>query len=182
MTSLIVQYDSSKTVRENLEILYKYFENDFITNTTVLNNQYNIDIDMNSMKKSKPKIFWHVITREKEVRVPRGRTWQTKKIRKFDKNRAKRIRWIKYLIQNFNKIEKNIFAFFYRETEGQNRGKLRLYIWAKSHDYVVIIEKLNRNSSFLVTAFYIDDNYNKSTYQDRYEKSGDLNLGLSTWI
>ncbi|RXJ55430.1 hypothetical protein [Candidatus Marinarcus aquaticus] len=182
MTSLIVQYDSTKTVRENLEILYKYFEDDFIINTTVLNNQYNIDIDMNSMKRSKPKIFWHVITREKEVWVRRGRIKQKKKIRKFDKNRAKRIRWIKYLIQNFNKIEENIFAFFYRETEGQNRGKLRLYIWAKSHDYVVIIEKLNINSSFLVTAFYIDDNYNKSTYQDRYEKSGDLNLGLSTWI
>ena len=181
MNSLIIQYDSSKTVRENLENLYKYFEDDFITNTTILNNQYNIDIDTLSLKKHKPKIFWHVITREKEIRVRRGRIWQTKKIRKFDKNRAKRIRWIKHLILNFDKVDRNILSFFYRETEGVNRGKLRLYIWAKNHDYIVILEKLNKNSSFLVTAFFIDENYKKSSYQTRYENSCNLNLGLSTW-
>ena len=182
MTELIIQYDSTRSVRENLERLYKYFEDDFIINTTTLNKQYDIKIDTLSKKNNKPKIFWHVITREKEVRTRRGRTWQIKKIRKFDKNRAKRIRWIKHLILNFDKVNRNILAFFYRETSGQNRGKLRLYIWAKDHDYIVILEKLNRNSSFLVTAFYIDDNYNKETYQDRYENSCDLNFGLSTWI
>lgn len=181
MTSLIVQYDDSKTVRENLDILYRYFEDDFITDTTTLNNQYDIEIDTLSTKKNKPKIFWHVITRDKEVRVRRGRTRQIKKIRKFDENRAKRIRWIKYLIVNFDKVDRNILSFFYEETEGKNRGKLRLYIWAKDHDYVVIIEKLNSNSSFLVTAFYIDEKYNKKTYQDRYENSGDLNLGFMVW-
>ena len=182
MRDLIVQYDSTKTVRENLENLYKYFEDDFITNTTTLKNQYDLVIDMLSQKKNKPKIFWHVITRDKEIRVRRGRTWQTKKIRKFDENRAKRIRWIKHLILNFDKTNRNIFSFFYRETEGINRGKLRLYIWAKDHDYIVIIEKLNANSSFLVTAFYIDEHYNKKTYQDRYENSGDLTLGFMQWI
>jgi|GEM_PF-528634 len=184
MTNLMVQCDNSKTARENLEILYKYFEDDFITKTTVLNNQYKIHIDNSpdSLKKNKPKIFWHIITRNKEVRVRRGRTWQTKKIRKFDTNRAKRIRWIKYLIVNFDKVENNILSFFYRETEGKNRGKLRLYIWAKKYDYIVILEKLNKSSSFLVTSFYIDESYKKTSYQKRYENSGDLSLGLSTWI
>jgi len=182
MTSLIVQYDHSKTVRENYERLYEYFKDDFITNETHLNSQYKIDIDTLSTRNRKPKIFWHVISREEEVRVRRGRTWQTKKIRKFDKNRAKRIRWIKHLILNFDDTANNIFAFFYTETTGANRGKLRFYIWAKDHDYVVILEKLNASSSFLVTAFFIDEHHKKSVYQTRYENSGNLHFRMSMWI
>lgn len=182
MNSMIIQYDEAKTIRANLEKLYEYFKDDFISNETYLNTQYKIDIDMLSTQYNKPKIFWHVITREEEIRVRRGRTWQIKKVRKFDKNRAKRIRWIKHLILNFNDTANNIFTFFYTETTGANRGKLRLYIWAKEHDYVVIIEKLNSNSSFLVTAFFIDGHYKKSTYQTRYENSGDLQLRMSMWI
>lgn len=179
---MIVQYDQSKTVRENYAKLYEYFKDDFISNETYLNSQYKIDIDTQSTRNSKPRIFWHVISREESIRVRRGKIFQEKKIRKFDKNRAKRIRWIKHLILNFNDTANNIFTFFYTETKGSNRGKLRLYIWAKEHDYIVIIEKLNSKSSFLVTAFFIDDNYKESNYQTRYENSGDLNFRMSMWI
>ncbi len=182
MNSMIVQYDKTKTIKENYEKLYEYFKDDFITNETHLNSKYKIDIDTMSVRNRKPKIFWHVITREEEIRVRRGRTWQIKKIRKFDKNRAKRIRWIKHLILNFNDTANNILSFFYTKTKGVNRGKLRLYIWAKEHDYIVIIEKLNSNSSFLVTAFFIDEHYKKSTYQQRYENSGNLQFRMSMWI
>ncbi len=36
-------------------------------------------------------------------------------------------------------------------------------------DFIVIIQKLGSKSSYLVTSFYIDKNYNKKIYQKRYE-------------
>lgn len=185
MTSLIFHYDHTKTVRENLAELYAIFEHDFITNTAFLNKAVAVDINRSAQLHGKPKVFWHVITREKQIQVRRGRITQTKKIRKFDENRAKRIRWIKHLILNFDDTRNNIFSFFYTETSGENRGKLRFYIWARDHDYVVILEKLGKNRSFLVTAFFVNEHSNKATYQSRYNGyagSANIQFDLLKWV
>jgi len=91
-----------------------------------------------------------------------------------DFDRASRIRWVKTIIENHS-LDK-IKLFYYCEHD----GKIRLYLWAYQNDFIVILEKLGKSSSYLVTSFYVDKRYNRETYTKRYDdyinnKDGRLN-------
>jgi hypothetical protein len=71
--------------------------------------------------------------------------------------------------------------FYYFESS----GKIRLYLWAFEVDFIVILQKLGSSSSYLVTSFYIDKNYNKNIYTKRYEaykNQKDINLKSCEWF
>ena len=43
-----------------------------------------------------------------------------------------------------------------------------LILWAYNYDFIVIVQKLGKKSSYLITSFYIDKKYNKNIYEKRY--------------
>lgn len=47
--------------------------------------------------------------------------------------------------------------------------KIRFYLWAYEHDFVVILQKLGNTSSYLVTSFYIDNQRKRDIFQRKFE-------------
>lgn len=169
MFSATIDFQSCCKSDEIIEFLYNIFQNDFIFNRCLLANKIYIDPHSHRKKEGKEEIFWHIVTRKNQ---------KTKK-REFDRNRACRIKWIKPIILNHN--HPKIKMFYYLESS----GKIRLYLWAYEVDFIVILQKLGSTSSYLVTSFYIDKDYNKDIYSKRYEaykKKKDARLNGCEWF
>lgn len=166
----IIDFKNCCQKSKKVDFLYNIFQKDFIENDTILANKMYIDPLKKDKTEGKEKIFWHIITKEN----------QKTKQREFDDNRAARIKWIKTIIANHNDREIKLFYHY------ENRQKvIRLYLWAYKKDFIVIIQKLGKSSSHLVTSFYIDKNYNKNMYEKRYRNyldKKDKNLQECEWF
>ena len=81
-----------------------------------------------------------------------------------------------------NHTHEKIKLFYHRESN--KKRDIRLYLWAYEEDFVVILQKLGKSSSFLVTSFYIDHQGKRDDYQKRYEKyrNGDKTLKECEWF
>jgi hypothetical protein len=79
----ILYFDESYDEAQKIELLYTIFKNDFIDNPTYLNQTIFIDPKSHDKTEDKEKIFWHIVTRKE-----RGR-------RRFDNDRACRIKWMR---------------------------------------------------------------------------------------
>jgi hypothetical protein len=170
MFSNLIDFED-KTEDEIIEFLYGIFKEHFINNNTFLADKIYIDpkIDDKERGMDKPKIYWHIISKVN----------QRSKKREFDSKRACRIHWIKPII--LNNQNPKIKLFYHLE----KNEKIRLYLWADNVDFIVILQKLGRASSYLVTSFYIDRDYNKNIYEKRYENyinKKDLNLKDCEWF
>ena len=113
--------------------------------------------------------FWHIISRKNG------------KNRIFDEQRAKRISWIKYIIIDYNK--KHIKLFYYCE----DNHKIRLYLWLYQYDFVVILEKIQKqdNMAFIITSFYVDNEKKRKSFEKKYKnynKKNDLRLKDCEWF
>lgn len=100
--------------------------------------------------KDKPERFNHIVTGKNEFSRTPG---------KFREDRASRIHWIKYIIENH--MDPQILYF-----HKPHKQKIRHYFWAKEENYIVIIQEEKRFQYFLITAFIVDD----PTYYKRYEQ------------
>jgi len=152
-----------------IELLYDIFKSDFIDNRTYLAKDIYIDPKEKEKSKNKENIFWHIITR----------VHQKSKKRELDQQRAKRIKWIKSIILNHADSQIKLFYNY------EKNNKIRLYLWAYDVDFIVIIQKLGKKSSYLVTSFYIDKHYNRNIYQKRYKNymnKKDENLLNCEWF
>jgi len=170
MFSNVIDFEN-KAEDEIIEFLYKIFKKDFIDNHTFLANKVYIDPKKDDIERSinKPKIYWHIVSKVN----PRN------KKREFDSNRGCRIHWIKPII--LNNQNPKIKLFYHLE----KTGKIRLYLWAYDFDFIVILQKLGSASSYLVTSFYIDRNYNKEIYEKRYRNyisKKDIGLRGCEWF
>ena len=149
------QIDFNSCCKENeiIEFLYKIFQDDFINCRCYLADKIYIDPKSDKLKDGKEEIFWHVTTKDN----PRS------KKREFDRERASRLKWIKNIIHNYHHDDIKLFYHY------EKNKKIRLYLWAEKVDFIVIIQKLGRKSSYLVTSFYINKNYNRKIYSKRYD-------------
>lgn len=154
MFSDIIDFGDCCEDSNKVDFLYEIFKNDFIDNNVHLNGTIYIDPKTHDKEDDKEKIFWHIITKDN----PKT------KVREFDENRASRIKWIKEII--INHFNGEIKSFYHYE---EKQKVIRLYLWAYNKDFIVIIQKLGNKSSYLVTSFYIDKNYNRKIYDKRYE-------------
>ena len=100
----------------------------------------------------KPERFWHIITKDEyNQRVRNNPCLEAKeKNRKYDVARAKRIHWIKIIIDNWQS-DKDIKHFY------QRRGnKKNLIIWHTKRDFLIIIRKESNSSDrFLISSYLI---------------------------
>ncbi len=148
------------------DYLYQaYFYVDFIENKTYLDGNIYIDPQIHQKEEGKELCFWHLTTRTQRYQVKEGNRIVTKKERLLDIDRADRLEWVKQIIENQN--EPAIKTFYKRESSGKR--PIRLYLWAFNEDFVVILQKLGRSSSFLVTSFYITHEGKRHDYQKYYE-------------
>jgi hypothetical protein len=69
--------------------------------------------------------------------------------REFEKERSKRLHWVKYHIDG--KKQNNMLLFTVKEPDG-----LRTYLYDEDENYVIVLEpRVNRNVYFLLSAHYI---------------------------
>ena len=143
------------------EVLYPYFQRDFIQAKTYLAGTIYVDPMSQGIRDGKEEVFWHITTREKQKKVKQGKQWVTIKTRSFDPCRGSRIEWVKLML--LNHAHADIKAFYRKATKGKKH--IRLYLWAHQHNFVVIVQKLGASSSFLVTSFYITEAYKRASFQ-----------------
>jgi len=156
-----------------IEKLFQIFERDFILNKTYLQKgdiRFFIDVKKNIVcpcpfgNKEKPERFWHLITNEKSKSKHKNPCPSPENKRNYDSTRAKRIHWVKIIIENWQKDE-NI-KYFYEKIN----GKETLHIWHTKQDFLVLIRKESNNfNRFLVSTFIIYKNQ-RHRYKNRLKK------------
>ncbi len=154
-------------VSELFEVLYDdYFCVDFIDSKTYLNSTIYINPQTYKKEDGKEKSFWHLTSREQSYQVKEGKKTVPRKERLPDFARAERLEWVKLIIENHT--DPQIKLFYRKETT--DKKPIRLYLWLYQKDFVVILQKLGANDSFLVTSFYITYDDKRDEYQERFEK------------
>jgi len=148
-----------------IDFLYDFFHRDFVANKTYLNKSIYIDPRSNRLDEGKELDFWHLTTRENKRQVRDGnRLIWISEGRFTDYARSERIEWVKQILENHD--HSSIKLFYHRESNPKRN--IRLYLWAYEDDFVVILQKLGRSSSFLVTSFFLDHRGKRSDYERRY--------------
>ena len=145
----------------SIEELFAIFKKDFIDTQTCLakyEQSFNINVKKENYcpcpfgKTPKPERFWHIITKDEYNPKARNNPCLNTKERnrKYDVARAKRIHWIKIIIDNWQSDE-DIKHFY------QRRGNKRnLIIWHIKRDFLVIIRKESNSSDrFLISSYLI---------------------------
>ena len=142
--------------------LFSIFKADFIDNTVYF-MAYPIIIPRPISGEIYPEIFWHIISRQGQKDSRSNNT------RLIDYERAKRLCWIKPIIQHFKEPE--ILSWRKKEFD-KNAGKelYKFYLWYKNGKFMVILKLIEtkRKKFFIATAFYVNDT-NKDFYQKLYE-------------
>jgi len=148
------------------EYLYPFFRRDFIETKTYIDQTIFVDPVGQGIRDGKEEVFWHITTRERVKTVKEGKKVVKLKTRPFDPERAARIEWIRPLLLNHG--HKDVKLFYRKESKGKKA--IRLYFWAHKHDFVVIVQKLGRSNSFLVTSFCITEPYKRASYEKLYRE------------
>ena len=112
--------------------------------------------------------FWHLITRDQMVYNPQTRRNEKQRLPELD--RAGRLPWAKPIIENETAAE--MLAWDFDETT--KRGiAVRTYVWLKDHDYVVVLERLQKSKGDVfmpITSFYLKFEGKRRDLQSRYER------------
>ena len=180
MFSEIIDLDTIETT-ELFDVLYEYFCEDFVDNKTYLNKSIYINPKSHQKDNDKELVFWHLTTRETKVQKKVGNRWIVEKDRLTDYRRSERLIWIKNIIENH--FIDDIKMFYHKETN--TKEDIRLYLWLEDYDFVVILQKLGRSSSYLVTSFYIDRDGKRKEYLKRYNhyiRKNDEKLRNCEWF
>lgn len=164
-----------------IDELYKIFHRDFVANSTYLAEKIYIDPRSHRKEEGKELDFWHLTTKEEKEKVWENRkpVWRVTG-RYPDFGRASRLEWVKQILTRHT--DPAVKMFYHRETN--QKRNIRLYLWAYEADFVVILQKLGRTSSFLVTSFYITHEGKRKEYERRYNDycNGAAGLGECKWF
>jgi len=142
--------------------LYTHFKNDFLDiDLKIIKGTSSFDIDVKKYETcecpfyndQKQERFWHIITTDKDVnktnRINPCSDPKEKK-RRYDKARAKRIHWIKPIIEQWQR--NNEIRHFYQ----QRGNKTNLILWNTTKSFLVVIRKLSNSSDkFLVSSYLV---------------------------
>jgi hypothetical protein len=153
MFSATLDLSAHTSLDEIFDALYEVFQRDFIEQRTYLNEIVYINPHHQGVRDGKEETFWHIVTRKDNKT----------KVRKFDDARAQRIEWIKRIIDNHVHAEVKCFYYFERDR------KIRFYLWAHNHDFLVILQKLGATESYIVTSFFIDNERKRNKTQKKFE-------------
>lgn len=179
---LSVPLDMSKIEATSIiDVLYKIFYRDFVASKTYLANQIYINPRSHRKDDGKELDFWHLTTKdEKQQSWENGkRIWKV--IGRYtDFDRASRLEWVKQILTNHD--HDSVRLFYHQETN--KKRDIRLYLWAHEADFVVILQKLGKSDTFLVTSFYISHKGKRRDFQERFNNycRGDAKLAGCEWF
>ncbi len=162
------------------DFLYHFFERDFVHDKTYLANKIYINPRNWRKEDGKEQDFWHLTTR-KDVKFIWQNNQRIKKTERYpDYKRAKRLEWVKQIITHHN--HEQVKLFYHQESN--YKKDIRLYLWAYEYDFVVILQKMGKSESFLVTSFYIDYDNKRQTFEQRYQNylNNVNNLQMLKWF
>lgn len=148
------------------DYLYQFFHRDFVASKTYLNGTIWIDPRSHRLEDGKEADFWHLTSREHEIQEKVGNSYVMRKERLPDFSRSARIEWVKQILENNG--HSSVQCFYHQESNAKRN--IRLYLWAHAHNFVVILQKLGRTSTFLVTSFYIDNEGKQKEFRHRYQR------------
>lgn len=142
---------------DTYEKLYKIFCLDFKSSNTLYFKKEKIIIFSynHHLLDGKEKVFWHITNREDKAysdRLP-------------DLRRAERINWIRPIIENYTSSD--IYCFDFTESS----QKINTYLWLYKHDFVVILQRLNRENYTIITAFYISYDNKRRDLLNKYQQN-----------
>lgn len=113
--------------------------------------------------------FWHLVTRDQWVYNRQTRRKEKERLPELD--RAARLPWAKPITQNEDSQELVAWEF---EEETPRHGKVvRIYLWLKEMDYVVILERQSKRLGevyMLVTSFLVDCDAKRKDLESRYAR------------
>lgn len=147
------------------DFLYQIFHRDFVASITYLNTSIAIDPQSDYKENDKETSFWHLTSRNQKVMMKQGQRYVPVVDRLPDYRRSERLEWVRQIISNH--ADPSIKMFYHRKRDGKK--PLRLYLWADQDDFVVILQKLGKSSSFLVTSFYIDYPKKRTEFENLYK-------------
>mgnify|MGYP000885106403 CR=1 FL=1 len=148
-----IYLDDAISYKQLVSQLFKIFKADLIdtkpyfrARPVVFDNTYK-DSDY-------PEGFWHVITRGKRDR-------------RVDFKRAKRLPWLKYLIQQWNHPELRCWsALEYSEHAGHEI--MKYYIWYFEGKYLIVLKEIP-GRYFLTTAFHVTGPREQKRFEEKYK-------------
>ena len=141
--------------------LFKIFRKDFIDNITYF-MAYPVIVPRPIKNEKYPEIFWHIISRQEQKGSRSNDT------RGIDYERAKRLCWIKPIIQQFR--DKEITCWRAKEFDRKaGKENYRYYFWYKNGKFIVILKCVEKRAKkfYIATAFYVFEN-NVEYYEKLY--------------
>lgn len=144
---LFSDYDGNWDVY--LEVLYKWFQEDFINSKPVFQNR-RLGLKKYPFSKGKEATFWHLISegKDEDNRTP-------------DLRRCERIRWPKPVIEHEATPKIKYWV-------AVKRNEKRIHIWLEDEDYVVVLA--DRKGYLLPwTAFLVTRHHTRKKLRKEYE-------------
>lgn len=145
--------DLDGTFEEIFSLLYSIFKRDFIDRKMFYRN-LPVVYDNRRLDSGYEEGFWHIVTRGGKARIP-------------DYKRAKRITWLRPIIENYQ--HPDIFFWVENATDKKGRRVKKHYFWYKKGDYIIILKKIPKRY-FMVTAFHVTGQRNHQYYMKNYMK------------
>ena len=94
--------------------------------------------------------------------------------RVFDIDRSRRLHWINHHIKE--KTPENITIFTLNEKRSNKQKVKRTYIYDKEEEYVIVLEHLRTGGLYLLTAYFLNEEYGKKAIEKKMRKSTAYNL------
>ena len=143
--------------------LFKIFKRDFIDNITYF-MAYPVVVPRPKEGEKYPEIFWHIISRQER------KGSRSSDSRGIDYERAKRLCWLKPIIQNFRNSD--ITCWRCKEFD-KKAGKeiYKYYLWYKNGKFLVILKSIETKTKkfFIATSFYVFER-NVEYFEEMYKK------------
>jgi hypothetical protein len=154
---LPAKLEITEASEEVVDTLYRIFDQDFIRNTPIY-DQRPIIFSPGKSARGYEVIFWHLVTGD----------YHAPGVDAFDIDRAERLPWCAPTINHA--LEGFPLVWDYEESG----GKIRTYIWLKTCDYVVILQKENIVSqgyvARLITAYCINKEWGRKSLEKKYDR------------
>lgn len=112
--------------------------------------------------------FWHLVTKDQWVWNPRTRRKEKERLPEL--NRARRLPWARPIIEHESDASIQSWDF----DEATKWGMVvRTYIWLKRHDYVVILERQQKDKGYifmLITSFFVTHEGKRRDLESRHAR------------
>ncbi len=141
-----------------VDAIYKIFKTDFIYGSPkwVVDNLI-VGINSSPISDGKEYTFWHITSTGniEAERIP-------------DFRRCERIRFPRYLIENFRSGP--IYAWEKEVKSGGGSRENRIHIATDDFTYLLVLSPLRKNRRIIITAFYVDSESNRRRLHGDFTK------------